>query len=104
MLVKRNHAIQQYIDEKQKVLTGGFLSSAANMLFQRKNIEECNSLAPVINEEMAKSKQLMKKMLEVLNCKYNHCYFTLSAEDAAEKMSETIFLYINNLGDIERFV
>lgn len=104
ILVTRNRAIQQYIDDKQKVLTGGFLSSAANMLFRRKDIKECNSLAPVINEEMAKSKQLMKQMLEALNEKYNNCYFTLSAEDTAEKMSETIFLYINNLGDFERFI
>ena len=104
VLAARNRAIQQYIDDKQKVLTGGFLSSAVNMLFRRKDIKECNSLAPVINEEMAKSKQLMKQMLEALNEKYNNCYFTLSAEDSAEKMSETIFLYINNLGDFERFV
>ena len=63
-----------------------------------------SSVAPVINEEMAKSKQLMKQMLEALNEKYNNCYFTLSAEDSAEKMSETIFLYINNLGEFEHFI
>lgn len=103
-LVPRNEAIQRYIDGKQKVFTGGFLSSVPKMIFHQKEIKECNSIAPTINSEMAKSKQMMKQTLEALNGKYNNCYFTISAEDTAEKMSETIFLYINNLGEFERFV
>lgn len=104
VLVPRNNVLQRYIEGKQKVFTGGILSSVPNMIFRKKHIRECENLAPVINAEMVKSKQLMKQMLEALNAKYGNSYFTLPAKEAAEKMSETIFLYINTLDEFEQLV
>lgn len=104
VLVPRNKAIEQYIELKQGVLTGGFLSSASNMVFHKKDVKECNSFAPLATEEINRSKELMIQMLQKLNENYNNSYFTKSPEDAAEKMAEKIFLYINNLGDFERLV
>lgn len=104
VLVPRNKAFQKYIQGVQEVYTGGFLSSVANNVFKRKVIKEYESLLPLMNEEFEKSKKLMKQMLEKLNESYNNCYFTQSADDAVGKMADEIALYINNLGQFERFV
>lgn len=103
VLIPRNKALQTYINALKEVLTGGFVSSVANSVFNRKAIKEYKSQAPIISEEMDKSKKLMKQMLEMLNENYHHCYFTLSPDDAVKKMDSQIASYINNIGNFERF-